>query len=186
MAIRYFFNFDANPGDVHTVSTEREANETQGSADTVTVTVNASDSILTHSWTTLSSVPNIADWPSGTYEVSIDVSAAGGNLTYGPNSNGSATGHIAVVDSGLTADQETKTLGSGQTGTGIKTFSDTFDPAAGDASDRLEVLIACTSSGHPSQDLTIRVGDSDSFVNTPFIAIAPPVPEANQGIYFFD
>jgi hypothetical protein len=133
-------------------------------------------SALTHCWTTASGQPNQADWGNGTYRCILDVSAVGADLSFGLRTAGAVTGHFARVDSGLTADQETVAQAEALfTGTGLKTATAAWNPAAGAAGDRFECLLGVTNGGSMNQTIGI---DSDtagvSFTDGPFDAAAAP------------
>lgn len=130
-------------------------------------------------FTTASGEPNDAAWPSGNYRCQLDVPTVGADLTYGFLTQGSASGHFARVNSGLTSDLETWTQGeSAFSGTGLKlATTGSITPSSGNASDRWELALAAqrpASHGNQTLDLTF---DADAFADGPWTAAAPP--EAN-------
>src|SRR3989344_9476840 len=111
------------------------ASETEASGN-----IPGAASALTHLRTTLTTEPDDADWPSGIYRCSLDISAVGADLSYGLRTSGAGTGQFARVDSGLTSDSQTFAQTQGLfTGTGIKlATTGIIDPAAGATGDRFE------------------------------------------------
>ena len=172
-----FFLYDAAlTNTIHTVegSSGFEMNATDLASPAVHQSAwsGADVSVFTHLWTTNSGVPNVADWPNGVYRCQIDVSSENRLDSYGFLTQGSHAGHFAVVDSGLTADQETWTQDEAAfTGTGIKLATNTIDPASGAAGDRFECLLAALgdSNGY-GHHLEVSCDDSDSFADGPWTA----------------
>lgn len=121
-------------------------------------------------FTSYANEPNSAAWPAGTYRCQLDVSAVGADITYGLL-NQTVSGHFARVNSGLTADSETKQqVESAFTGTGLKlatTGSTTW--TSGNASDRFECLVSIARpANHGQQSLTLNLGDADAFADGPW------------------
>lgn len=129
------------------------------------------ESRLSFLFTTPAAEPNTADWPNGLYRCIMEITTAGADISYGLRAAGTATGHFARVNSDLTSDLETIAQTQALfTGTGVKTASVTWDPAAGAAGDRFECLIAGTrAASHGSQTLAIALD-------------APDASETNGGI----
>lgn len=155
------------------VASENELNSTAGTGQTeASGNLGGAESGILFVFTTQSGAPNVGDWPSGDYRCQLDVSAVGANITFGARAAGSATGHFARVNSGLTSDlqtwAQTESLFSG-TGLHLATTG-TIDPSAGAAGDRWEIAIAGTRpASHSNQALTLTF-DSDAFADGPWSA----------------
>jgi hypothetical protein len=176
VATRYNFRSTALASGVHVAATEQQLDTGTGTVATNSVAEGAGSAGLHSLWTSAADVPNLAAWPSGTYSGQLNVSTAGANITYG-FSVVDATfgiGHIGAVDSGLTADQRTVVQSEAAfTGTGLKSFSASWSPAAGSATDRLECLLAVKNSGTMSQTLAVSINDGTSYLDFPDAAAAP-------------
>lgn len=176
-----FYQRDTNLATaVHAATNEDELSLTAGTGQTEIVTVVKGTSGTHWCFTTLSTEPNEADWPNGTYRAQLDVSVAGADLLYGFLTVGTANGHFARVDSGLTADLETIVQAEAAfSGTGLKLATAVWNPAAGAADNRFEALLAVQNqSAHANEDITL-VFDADGFVDGPWTAavvVSPPPP----------
>lgn len=170
---------------VHAATHEDELAATAG-AETESITLTGGQSVLGWVFTTLSGEPNVADWPSGNYRCQLDVSTAGADITFGLTTAGTQAGHFALVNSGLTADQESFDQGQPLfSGTGLKLATRTIDPAAGVAGDRFECLVAATrAASHGSQTLTL-VFDADSFADGPWVEAEPDEIQAGRRMQYF-
>lgn len=157
----------ASTNDENLFSTVAGAGETEAGPNT-----GGGASNLAMMWTTGPNEPNSGAWPTGDYAFHIDVFSAGVDLTYGLRAAGSATGHFARVDSGLTADQETKAMVESLfSSTGVKDASTgSVSWTAGAAGDVFECLIAETRPANMgNQSLTFEF-DSDGFAAGPWPA----------------
>lgn len=116
--------------------------------------------------------PDSAAWPTGDYNCHLDVPNAGAGITYGLRAAGTATGHFARVNAGLTADEETKPQteplfsldGIKDASTGSVSWTGGLD------TDRFECLVAGTRAvnhGNQNVDLTF---DADAFADGPWPA----------------
>lgn len=115
--------------------------------------------------------PNVAAWPTGDYEVSLDVSQAGSTITYGARNAGSDVGHFARVNAGLTSDLESYQMSESLwTGSGIKYGSVTSQSwSSGSAGDRFEICIAGSRpASHGGETITAELGDADSYGRGPW------------------
>lgn len=165
MTKTYYHRSTAAATGVHAATNETEQATTAGAgAGSLSDILAGGASQLAFCFTTASGEPNSADWPSGTYRCILEVSTAGANITYGLRTAGAVSGHFARVNSGLTADSETVAQAEALfSGTGIKTATASWDPAAGNASDRFECLIAATRpASHGNETLTIVVDATDA------------------------
>lgn len=162
---------------IHAAVKEKQIATSTAVVASDTATISGSSSDLAYCWTTVSGVPNSADWPNGTYSAELNCDTAGADITYGVRTVGSASGHFARVDSGLTADSETaQDTQAAFSGTGIKLASVSWNPSAGAASDRLEVLVAANNAGTMNQSVGFAMNTTDSEVQFPAAAatFAPP------------
>jgi hypothetical protein len=169
---------------VHAVptGTENAMSATAGASETeASPNLTASSDALCFAWTSDSTFPNDANWPNGIYECQTDCTNVDTNVSYGLLTLGGSAGHFANVNSGLTAENETWTQDeSAFTTSGLNMASNTIDPAAGNASDRFEVLVAGARSAgcHGNRTFTIRYS-SDSFARGPWVeASGPSIPIA--------
>lgn len=134
------------------------------SADLTSVNHGPNVSMTDFSFTTQSGEPNEASWPTGLYECFLDVSAAGGGLTYGLL-NINSLGHFGRIndarDTEVEAHQQDEVAFSG-TGLKVATYSGPWGGST--ASDRFECLVAISRDGvnHGNQALTMTVNNSGS------------------------
>lgn len=175
----YYLNNVALATSVHSVNgdaDEYELGNTPAGLSTVkSQNLGGGDSVLVFVGTTTAGEPDHSQWPAGTYRMQIDCSNVGADISYGLLTLGTANGHFARVNSGLTADQETKQQVEGAfTGTGLKlatTGSTTW--SAGSAGDRFEILIAAQrAANHGNQNMDIDMGETDDFADGPWEAAA--------------
>lgn len=110
-------------------------------------------------YTTSAGEPGVADWESGNYTCSNNVLTAPSQITYGVKAQGSASGHMARVDSGLTTDQTTIVGTTNFTGTGLKTETVNTDPSnCADTTCRFECAWAVVrDSSHGNATLEFEV-----------------------------
>lgn len=157
---------------------ENEFNEATGAAAAeASAALAGGASGLLYCFTSLAGFPNDAAWPTGTYRFQLDVTAAGADITYGLRAAGTATGHFARVDSGLTADLETKAQVEALFSlSGLKlATTGSVSWAAGAAGDRWECLVAGTrAASHGNQSITLELNETDDFSDGPWVA---PLPE---------
>jgi hypothetical protein len=156
---------------IHIADEEMELSTSTGSAANLIPSIKKNAEELTAVFTTPSNEPNSAAWPTGAYRWQIDVTAAGADLTYGLLTIGSAAGHFARVNSGLTSELETKTqTDSAYSGTGLKLASTgSVSWTAGMASDRFECCLAAGNANTKNaQTLTIEVNESDDYADGPW------------------
>ena len=153
---------------VHVAAREQEASTGTAVVSTVATDVPAAGS-LAFAFTTLASNPNNADWPNGTYRCVMDVTTAThADITYGLLTLEGFAGHFSRVNSGLTADSETTIQAEAAfSGSGIKTATVSWDPAAGLAGDRYEGLIAAGNANAKNQEFELEVNDGGGFLEFP-------------------
>ncbi len=163
---------------IHVATNEDQLSTTTTTLSTENRSIAAGASELPFVFTTASGQPNQADWGNGTYRAQINVTAIGADTTTGIRTIGSAAGHFARVDTGLTADLETATQAeAGFTGTGLKLATVSWSPAAGATDNRFEILLAAQNVGSMSQNLQLTLNTTDSYADGPFdvvAAFAPP------------
>jgi hypothetical protein len=139
------------------------------------------DSGFAFIFTTPSNQPNNDAWPSGDYRCQLDVSSVGGNLTYGFLTQGSAGGHFARVNSGLTSDLESWAQSEGAfSGNGLKlATTGSITPISGDLSDRWELALAAQRpASHGNQILSLTF-DGDAFADGPW-----PSADVANAVFF--
>ena len=104
---------------------------------------------ISFSWTTLAAEPNTADWPSGNYVGSMNVSVCDASATYKIS--------LIRINSACTL-QATLGTSLALSGTGTKSYTYTNDPAAGNATDRYQMrVLGSNSSMSATQTLTITI-----------------------------
>ena len=158
--------------DTVAVASENELNASAGGGETeASGSLGGGESGLLFCFTTASGEPNSDDWPSGDYRFQLNVDTVGANITYGARTAGTADGHIARVNAGLTSPDlqswpQTEPLFSSN-GTKLGTTG-TIDPTSGALGDRYEILIAGTRpASHGNQALTL-IFNSDAFADGPW------------------
>ncbi len=168
--LTYYMRNQAEPTGIHGAVSETALNTNSGPTAPLASNVPTVGDTLTHAFTTTPGEPGSADWPNGAYRAQLDVSSAGGSLTYGLKTIGGSAGHFATVDNGLTGDQETWTQDEATfSGTGLKLATNTIDPASVDNTDRFEILIAAANSDSMmEQPLTLDGDNTDSFADGPW------------------
>src|SRR3990172_8699838 len=146
MAKTYYLRSTVDPTGVHAADIERALGTTAGS-----------------STATVSSI------------LGVNASTADADITFGLRTAGSAAGHFARVNSGLTSDLETTTQAEALfSGTGVKTATVSWDPSAGSSTDRFECLIAATrAASHGNQTLSIDVDNPSADATNGGIADGP-------------
>ena len=130
-----------------------------------------------HSFTTESGDPNVADWPVASvgdpYECSIDVSAAGADVTWGLRVIGGAAGFFRRLNSSCTQQETWEMSQSAFSGTGVHVATNTsVNPSSGAAGDRFQCVFSgrnnATMGGN--QSFTILT-NSSSFAKGPWEAL---------------
>ena len=133
---------------------------------------------LSFQFSSPSGEPGTATWPTGDYRCQFDVSATGGNLTYGLLTLGGSAGHFARVDSGLTTDGTTHAQTEGAFSGVANHLATTGSVSWGSpgSTDRWECLIASIRSVglHGNQAFTVDLDQADSFTDGPWAAPAGP------------
>ena len=152
-------------------ATNETAFLTTYSASAANLTASAGKGASGLGWCFTSSAnwPNSPDWPSGNYRFQIDITA-NDYSTVALGSVGTATGHFARVDSGLTSDLQTWAQSEAAfTGTGLKlATTGTIDPTSGTATDRFECLVAWYNSSAKNSSITVQVNESDDYADGPW------------------
>lgn len=134
------------------------------SADLVSGNYGPNISMSEFSFCTQSGEPNEASWPTGLYECFLDVSAAGGGLTYGLL-NINSLGHFGRVNDARDTEVEAHAQDEvAFSGTGLKTATYSGPWGGATASDRFECLVAISRDGvnHGNQAITLTVNNSGS------------------------
>ncbi|MEE8466050.1 MAG: hypothetical protein V3S68_06185, partial [Dehalococcoidia bacterium] len=118
-------------------------------------------------FTTPSDEPNKSDWPDGTYNCQLDVSGANSNLYYGLVTT---EGHFGRVNAGLTSDLET--VGQAESefnGAGLKLATASWNPSAGAAGDRFEVVVRIRNANtHSARSMSLELNTADSYADGPW------------------
>jgi hypothetical protein len=173
VTLTYFYTTTALATGVHVasnreVTADTAAPATDQSASTGSIASGAS--AIAHIFTSAAGQPNQAAWGSGTYRAQMEATSIGADTSYGFRTVGTADGHIARVNTGLTADLETATQAEAAfTGTGLKLGTVSWTPSAGAASDRLELVVAYTNAGSMAQSATMKYrADGQTFIDGPF------------------
>lgn len=131
---------------------------TDTTAISVTADVTSTD-VRDIAWTTPSTEPNNADWPSGDYVGSFEVAANPTDVSFKIE--------LSRVNSACSS-QEVLGISSALTGTGVKSFTVNTDPTAGAISDRYQCQILTSNSSHCAETFTITVDDPDTFIEGPW------------------
>lgn len=170
----YYTTTTATATGIHVATHEKQLSDTDEASPTdISDTLGGGDSILFAAITTDAGEPGDDTWPTGDYRYQIDATTVGANITYGARTAGSANGHFARVNTGLTSDLETKAQTEALfSGTGLKlATTGSVSWTAGATSDRFEVLIAATRpANHGNQTFTMQIGESDDFADGPWAA----------------
>jgi len=112
-------------------------------------------------WTTPTSEPNVADWPSGNYRGSVEISGIGAEQSFKIQ--------LVRINSACVIQETLGTSGSFST-TGPHLFSVNIDPSAGAAGDRYQMrLLGSRGASHGNQTCTIVVNDVDTFMDGPWV-----------------
>ena len=161
---------------------ENQALTVTSGAATITDTVPLSTTNrYSYVWTTNAGEPNSADWPSGVFNIQIDVSAIGADLTVGGSFASGTNGQLSRVSSDGATSQEARTNGTTSSGgTGVKLFtSGTFDATAGSAGDRYgQAIQVHNSSSMKNEDITIQnVNTATCYLDGPWTPAAVVNPQ---------
>jgi hypothetical protein len=140
-----------------TATNEEAALTTTSGGATLTESWTGSSTHTSFGWSSPSSEPNVADWPSGVFHLQIDVSVMGADMLL---QNDSAAAFSNVSSDLATTNSTPGTLANwdSTSGTGVKlNTSATWDAAAGAASDRYGVLVRVSqTNSHKSETITIQ------------------------------
>jgi len=164
----------------HSATREDAFETTTGTAADQSVSVNNGVDLLGWIFSTPSGEPSSANWPTGNYRCQLDVTVNGGN-DLGLLTLGGSDGHFARVNSGISADIETKTQTEAAfTGTGLKlATTGSVSWSAGDSGDRFECLVAVLNpDAHGSNTTTLELNESDDFADGPWAAGNLSIPVA--------
>ena len=124
----------------------------------------------------LGSWPGVASWPTGQYRMVINVTQAGGDMTYGCQNLGTAIGHIARINRAGSAHVGATQNGGTATGTGIKTFQvASWTPPAGSWDDRLEFVLCASraAGGHGNESATLELSPANPSVTNGGVITTP-------------
>lgn len=144
---------------------------TQAASTLDSGSIGGNDNAEAYMFTTEAGEPNDASWPTGNYRCQLDCTTAGPDVTYGVLDQGASNGHFARVDSGATADSESKQQTQGaQSGTGAKLLTTgSVSWSAGNASDRFEVLVSIARPvNHGNQSIVLELYEDDDFADGPW------------------
>lgn len=117
--------------------------------------------------------PGTATWPTGNYRCQFDVSATGANMVYGLLSITALAGHMARVNTGLTADGTTNAQAEGVFSGIANHLATTGSVSWGTpaTTDRWECCIDAertATGGHGNQSFTVDLDQADSFTDGPW------------------
>ena len=166
---------------VHVASDELAMNSVAGAGETSTESIAAGTDELAHMWT-------LNEEAGGTWEndatVIFEISTGDTNSSGGFLSVNGSAGHMACVNTGLTADTEVHTQAQAAftLDAGIKTATFTGTWSTCNTTDKFEALLAagCTAP-HGNCALT-WVYDSDSEVTVPYPAVAAVTPKRRMTV----
>jgi len=133
--------------------------------------------------TSMSGLPGV-EWPVGNYRHQIDVTVAGGDVTYGllnilDDSNVFYAGHFGrqnEANDNADAHPAHQQTESAFTGTGLKLAttgaSTTWGVLVDDETDRLEIVITGNNAAlHKAEDLTLQVNTTDDYIDGPWVEV---------------
>jgi nitrite reductase/ring-hydroxylating ferredoxin subunit len=166
----YHTNTDLAVGNV-SADDEKEGNTTDPDSPTTLNTTVPANGGYQLAVTSQSGSPNDSDWPNGDYRCQWDVDGAGATVTYGAITVENGNGRFVVLQSDLSTERETFVQDeSAFSGTGTPIATNTHDPGAGATGDRYCVICAGAHTGHGNSTLDLEVGNSDSFMDGPWVA----------------
>lgn len=169
----YFARDTDRTTEIHVATHEDAFETTTASVIEETVTLSQETEQIGWVFTTPSGEPGSTQWPNGEYRCQLDVNTNAGSNELGLLLLGSANGHFARVNSGLTSDQQSILQDEAAfTGTGLKLATNTFAWSLGDSTNRFECLVAvrnpATHGG--DRDTILDLNTSDSFADGPWSA----------------
>ena len=157
MTVTWVLRSDLQADGAHVAEDEVQLTLTEGVDATLSATIAGSSNELCSAWTTTTDV-GYAQWGTGTYTITFSLNTIGAGITFGCLTVGASAGHLARVDTGLTADIETILQNEAAfSGTGVKTATFTWTPGAGATTDRAEILVAAANSDTMSQSIQYKV-----------------------------
>ncbi len=171
MAFTYYCTDNASVD----VTDGSDFNETMEATEPASPTTNAGTigsgvtDLISHTYTTIGSVPGLTEWPSGDYDCRLNCVAIGANVTF----------NIALVRVDSTG-ALVSTLGTSTddwSTTGLKTFTHNLaSPLTVNAGDRLQIrALATRPADHGNQDLDFEVGTgsgNSSRIDTPITFVS--------------
>lgn len=185
---KYCYGSDtASATDIHAATNEVAFLTGTGSPADLNALVGKGASVLIACFTSPAGFPNDADWPSGVYGFTLDVTANAYSVL-GMLTVGTVDGHFARVNAALSSDLQTWTQAeSAFSGTGLfAATTGTIDPSAGSASDRFECLVGAYTSGTKNGSVTLQVNESDDQAYGPWTGILPTTAVSETAISVSD
>ena len=177
MARTYYERITARATTAHVATFESALiRDVPGAGEQQSVTVGAT-AVTAWCWTSDTTEPGLASWPTNEYGAQFDVAAIGVDIVFGALNLGTAFGHFGRVDAALLVDVETHAqVEAAFAGAGLHRA--TYNGAWGGvlSTDRLEVLVAVQRpTGMGNQTLTLRF-DGDGVVDGQWAAGSAPPP----------
>lgn len=150
----------------------------------LTTTTSTTESATTNSggiaswvFSSPSGQPNSADWPSGSFNIQYNVTAASVGVTYDVGGTGTSGFMRVASDLSAVSEQGNSSTSSGS-GTGLKLFTLSKDYVAGNAADRYSIGQLATGDSH-GDALTIQLNTTDSYADGPW-STDTSFPTTNQ------
>lgn len=166
MTIQYFLRDTARAVGFVTQTHEVALETATAAVGTLTATISQGVFERHFVFTTPANEPNSAAWPTGTFDVGVDINAIDSDLTI---TNLDFWRISADTNSQLEIEQQSvswSTTGLHSTTTASKTWT------AGNASDRLALGIGVNNTNaHMDEDITLDVNTSDTYVTGPWTAV---------------
>jgi len=141
-------------------------------------------------FTTPANSPGSSSWPSGTYEVYFNISAADANTVYGFklfNTYTTVSGGFKRISADTNTAYETAVQAEGNfSGTGVKHATTSWTPSAGSSSDRFSIVLACENGSHSNETITIDTDNPSADSSNGGIASGPwtaATPVASSGVF---
>ena len=170
--LTFFMVTTATASSVHTSNNDLGLSQTVGGSELSAENIGAAADEFTHLFSSPAGEPGVT-WPTDV-NGTLDASAVGSSVDFGFLSLGGTAGHIARVNTGLTADVDSKTQSESLfEGAGVKIFTVNGAWGAGsDVNDRLEAALAgLRPADHGNEPLEIRMS-ADSFITGAWAAAA--------------
>ena len=172
--VKFFFTQTQLSIIQHDVEYERRLSTSAGASETdQSANVSAGTAVLTHVWTNGTGEPLDANWPSGDWDYSVDVSSFDVAGDIGFKTINSVAGHMGRLQG--TGHEETEEFDQTHVSVGIKVETKSLVWDSGATTNLAEMLLCCNNRNpHGNIRLTIRYS-ADSFINPPPAAAVPPL-----------